>query len=166
MSETSTRYALPLLDAGQAQKEVTHNEAIDRVDALLHLAVASMDLTDPPPTPSLGTAWIVASGATGTWAGHDGQIATFGAGGWRIVTPRNGCLAWVEDLGIFAIRQGGGWVANAWPAKALHINGRNILGALQAAIPLPLGGGTIDVEARAAIVQIIQSLQALGLADG
>jgi len=65
MSEMSTRYALPLLDAGQAQKEITHNEAIDRVDALLHLAVASMDLTDPPLLPPLGAAWIIGAGAVG-----------------------------------------------------------------------------------------------------
>jgi len=66
---------------------------------------------------------------------------------------------------VFAIRKGGTWVADAWPAKALHINGRNILDAQQAVIPSPQGGPIIDTEARAVIVQILQSLQALGLAD-
>ena len=70
---TTTRYGLPLLQSGQAQKEITHNEAVGRIDALLHLVVESRRAAVPGATN--GTASIVAAGAVGIFAGQVGQIA-------------------------------------------------------------------------------------------
>lgn len=86
----TARWALPLLFAGQAQKEITHNEALVLIDALLHARVESADLASPPGTPLVGQCWIVADGATGDWAGKMGAIALWTEGGWRFVPPSAG----------------------------------------------------------------------------
>ena len=85
MSDTS-RYAMPLLDAAQAQKHVTVNEALLRADALGARVAEDKGLTVPPVGPADGTAWIVGAAATGDWAGQDDAIALFLNGGWLFVT--------------------------------------------------------------------------------
>ena len=90
MTERSVRFALPLLQPGQAQKEVFHNEAVVAVDLLLHAAVEGPPAADPPPAPEAGQCWIVGEDATGAWAGHDDRIAAWTSAGWRFVTPRSG----------------------------------------------------------------------------
>ena len=166
MAEASLRHALPFLSAGQAQKEITHNEALERIDSLLHLSVESMAQDTPPLAPVAGTAWIVGPGAAGDWAGHAAEIASFGDGGWRFMTPRAGCLAWVADLGVFAVRTDNGWLADAWPARALRVGNDDLLAAPAAAIADVSGGTTIDTEARTAILAILNVLRYMGLIAG
>ena len=166
MAELSHRYALPFIAAGQAQKEVTHNEAVERIDALLHLSVLSMSLDVPPVGPVVGSAWIVGSAPTGEWAGHAADIASYGGGGWRFVQPVSGCLAWVADLGVFAVRTDAGWLSDAWPVRALRIGGSVMLAAAASAIPDTSGGATVDAEARAAILSILNVLRYMGLIAG
>ena len=76
MSEATERHQLPLLQSGQSQKEVTHNEALVRLDALLHLAVESRTASVPLVSPTLGATWIVAVGAAGDWSGQMGGSLT------------------------------------------------------------------------------------------
>lgn len=64
---TSANLKLPYLLASQAQKHVIHNEALRMLDALVQLTVASCGLSAPPPAPSDGERYMVATGATGTW---------------------------------------------------------------------------------------------------
>lgn len=163
MPEVTDRYALPLLQVAQAQKEVTHNEAVAGIDALLYLAVETATLGAPPATPSVGQAWIVASTASGTWAGHGAEIALFGSGGWRFVVPREGCVAWLRDLQRFAVRTGSGWRDDGWPAGGLRIGSRLALAVTPVAVTAPTGGATIDTEVRAALNSLIGSLRLQGL---
>ena len=88
--------ALPLLAAAQAQKHVTHNEALAALDALVQLAVKERDRTAPPASPAEGDRYLVGADATGAFAGQDGQIALFDLGAWRFFTPRAGWRAYVE----------------------------------------------------------------------
>jgi len=166
MAELSHRYALPFIAAGQAQKEITHNEAVVRIDTLLHLSVLSMSLDTPPAAPVPGSAWIVGPTPTDAWAGHAADIASYGEGGWRFVLPVSGCLAWVADLGVFAVRTDAGWLSDAWPARALRIGGNDMLAAVASAIPDASGGATVDAEARAAILSILNVLRYMGLIAG
>ena len=55
---------LPLIASNQAQKHITHNEALVKVDAIIQLAVISQTLTSPPGSPAEGDRYIIASGAT------------------------------------------------------------------------------------------------------
>ena len=81
------RHDLPLLFAGQTQREGFVNEALARIDALLHGAIEAQ-LAAPPAAPAEGQCWLVASGSTGTWAGHDGEIAAYESGNWLFFLPR------------------------------------------------------------------------------
>src|SRR5215213_4910455 len=60
---TTPHLALPLIAAAQAQKYVTHNEALFAVDALLHCAVKDKDLAAPPASPAEGDRYIIAGAA-------------------------------------------------------------------------------------------------------
>ncbi len=84
---TTPNLGLPFILQGQAQKEVTHNEALIRLDALVHGSVRSRTLTTPPGSPANGERWIVPSGATGAWAGQTGRIAHWNVNAWVFYVP-------------------------------------------------------------------------------
>ncbi|MFL5259296.1 MAG: DUF2793 domain-containing protein [Hyphomicrobiales bacterium] len=93
MSDT-VHLGLPLIHAAQAQKHVTHNEALAIADQLVHLSVISRALASPPVSPSDGDRYLVAPGALGLWSAHDGELAFFLDGAWRFAVPRTGWRLW------------------------------------------------------------------------
>ncbi|ODN72444.1 DUF2793 domain-containing protein [Methylobrevis pamukkalensis] len=103
------RAGLPLLAAAQAQKHVTHNEALVVLDALTGLCILDRDLTEPPSGAAEGECWLVAAGATGDWADEDGQIACRIDGGWRFLSPFPGLVAYVADEARLLIRRAADW---------------------------------------------------------
>ena len=110
MSNT-TKLILPMIEAAQAQKHVTHNEALLTLDAVVQLSVADRDLADPPSGPADGDSYIVPAAASGAWAGNGGNLATWQDGTWRIRTPRTGWLAWVEDERCLCVFDGAAWLS-------------------------------------------------------
>ena len=111
MPATSTHLLLPFLLASQAQKHVTHNEALRLLDGLVQLAVLDRDFTAPPGSPADGDRYIVASGATGVWAGWDGSVAYWVDGACMRLVPRTGWRAWVEDEDTLLVFDGSVWTA-------------------------------------------------------
>ena len=111
--QSSRHLDLPYLQPSQAQKHVTHNEALRRLDALVQLSVSSRDLIAPPAAPDPGERFIVAPGATGAWAEQDHAVALHEDGGWLFFTPRPGWRAWVEAESAEAIWQNGAWTLHA-----------------------------------------------------
>ncbi|WID98771.1 DUF2793 domain-containing protein [Bosea vestrisii] len=108
MSDTP-RLGLPLLAAGQAQKHVTHNDALMRLDALVHLVVASRTQTVPPSAPEETSAYIVPADGTGVFAGHQDDLAIFEDGAWSFLPPRAGWQAWVSDEAEHHVWTGTQW---------------------------------------------------------
>ena len=102
---------LPYIAAAQAQKRVTHNEALRLLDALVQLSVADRDLAEPPAEPQAGERHIVATPATGAWLGRDGRIASFEDGAWAFLEPNEGWRAWVADENVLLVFDGAGWVS-------------------------------------------------------
>ena len=100
--------ALPLLAAAQAQKHVTHNEALSTLDALVQLAVRERRSTAPG-SPEEGERDLVAAGASGAFAGHEGQIALFDLGAWRFLSPRAGWIAYVAAENALLVFDGSSW---------------------------------------------------------
>jgi hypothetical protein len=96
MAETP-RLTLPYIEAAQAQKHVTHNEALGLLDQLVQAAVLDRDLNTPPSAPMEGDCYIPAAGATGAWAGKAGSLAYRRDGVWLFATPRVGWMVWVVD---------------------------------------------------------------------
>lgn len=108
MSDTP-RLGLPLLAAGQAQKHVTHNDALMRLDALVHLVVASRTQTVPPSSPEETSAYIVPAGGSGVFAGRQDDLAIFEDGAWSFLEPRAGWQAWVSDEAEHHVWTGTQW---------------------------------------------------------
>jgi hypothetical protein len=101
--------ALPLVQPAQAQKHVTVNEALARIDGLAQLTLLSVSETVPPVAPVEGTAYGVPAGAVNTWAGQAGQVAVVVGGGWVFVPARLGWRAMVLDAGQPAVFDGSDW---------------------------------------------------------
>lgn len=107
----TSNLALPYLEAGQAQKHVTHNEALRMLDALVMLTVQDRDLSAPPPAPVDGARYIVKAPGTGIFAGKDAQIAHYADGGWLFYPPMAGWTCFVADESALLAFDGGEWVA-------------------------------------------------------
>ncbi len=105
---TTPHMDVTLLEASQSQKEVTVNEALYRLDALLNCGAKDKDLATPPASPSEGDVYIVAASATDDWAGEDGNIAYFEQI-WRFVTPLEGMTLWVNDEDMLYVYDGSDW---------------------------------------------------------
>lgn len=104
---------LPLLAPAQAQKHVTVNEALVRVDGMTQLTLVSVSVGTPPLAAPEGEVYAVPHGAVNAWAGQGGNVAVSVNGGWVFVTPRRGWRAMILDEGVQAIFDGFGWRAGA-----------------------------------------------------
>jgi hypothetical protein len=165
MSETSARFALPFILPGQAQKEVFHNEALTRIDAVLHAAIEGDANTPPVGGPEAGRSCLVAAGAMGAWGGQENHLASWTSGGWRFCAPVAGMLVWDKSLDAWRFWNGTAWSAGELPAAKLTIEGLQVVGPRRPAVPSPSGGTIIDTEARAAVNSIIATLMSHGLID-
>lgn len=106
----TTHLALPLIDAAQAQKHVTHNESLALLDALAHLAVSARGVAFPPASPIEGERLLIGADAAGAFAGKSGLIATFLAGAWSFLTPRPGWRLYVTAESLLLLYDGANWV--------------------------------------------------------
>lgn len=161
----SARFALPFLAAGQAQKELVHNESLQLLDLLVAAAVEEGPRTSPPATVAVGATYIVARGATDAWAGKDLCLAGYTAAGWKFVAPREGTVAYVASNSVWAVFHGGAWESGLLRGDQVVIGGDQVVGARGAAIVEPSGGPTVDAEARATIGQILTALRTHGLIE-
>lgn len=161
--DATARWALPLLFAGQAQKEIFHNEALTAIDALLHGIAESADLAAPPESPIAGQCWIVADGASGAWAGRANSVACWSEGGWRFFDARPGLSVLVGDRGHRMSWDGTAWRDESLRADGLYLAGLRVVGEQKAAIATPAGGATIDDNARTTIAAILTALRDHGL---
>jgi hypothetical protein len=163
MALQTDRLALPLLATAQAQKEVTHNESLAMLDAVVQSVVVAVAPASVPVTPTLGQGWIVGTSPTGAWAGHAGALAVWTAGGWRFAAPFEGMTAWsLADSMVFR-RAGSSWLAGVLTGKSLSLDGVQVVGARATAIAAPSGGTTVDAEARSTISTILAMLRTHGL---
>ncbi|OYX64599.1 MAG: hypothetical protein B7Y88_10900 [Sphingomonadales bacterium 32-64-17] len=141
-TNASARLGLPFLFTAQAQKEFTVNEALARLDALLHIAVEGT-ADEPPAAPVDGEAWLVGNTPAGEWADHASEVACRQSGNWLFQPPLTGMRLYDKSAGQQAMFDDG-W-SRASP------------------IALPSGGATQDTEARAAIAGLVAALVAAGI---
>lgn len=107
--DASANLTLPYILPSQAQKHITHNEALSLLDAIVQLCVTSRSLATAPVEPADGDRYIVGGGATGLWAGWDGDVAAHIDGAWIRLTPQTGWQAFVEEEGVILVRTDIGW---------------------------------------------------------
>lgn len=161
----TARLGIPLLSAGQAQKELVHNEALQTLDMLTAAAVEEPPRVAPPGAPALGATYVVADSPAGDWSGKAHCLACFTAGGWRFVAPRDGMTAFVRSASIWAVFRNGSWELGWILGSSLILEGQQVVGTRLPAIANPSGGPTIDSEARGAVAQILAALRQHGLID-
>lgn len=109
----TARLGLPLLQPAQAQKHVTVNEALLRLDGMVNLVLQSLDLSVPPIGATEGQCWGVPARAEGAWTGHEGRIAVAANGGWVFLPALAGMRGFVMDRGVEAVHDGSDWVSGA-----------------------------------------------------
>ena len=125
MADTTPNLSLPLLMPSQAQKHLTHNDALLRLDALAQISVLDRRRATPPPSPADGARYIVPPDAAGAWAGKTGHLAIGWNGGWDLVAPATGWLAFVTNENLLLAYSGGEWrpaVATLQNASLLGLN--------------------------------------------
>lgn len=109
MSQTSPVLSLPYIQPSQAQKHVTHNDALRVLDAIVQLAVLDWELATPPAVPDVGVRYIVGAAGQGDWTGHDAEVAVFVEGGWLFVVPQDGWTAQVAGSADALVFDGTAW---------------------------------------------------------
>lgn len=139
------RFALPYIMVAQAHKEITHNEALCKIDALVHLSVVGTAVAPPALTPAdSGKCWIVGdASAIGDWEGHENAIASWNGSSWTMIDPVDGMRAW-DQQSTAELR----FLNGAWQQPVI--------------INDPQGGAVIDIEARLALVAVMNHLRSVG----
>ena len=141
-TDTSARHGLPYLFAGQAQKEFTVNEALARIDALLHPVVTGL-LPSEPGEPSPGDCCIVLAPASGAFAGHEDRLASWDGQQWTFIEPAEGMMVRDASTGTQLVFNAG------WTKTSAFAD--------------PAGGTTVDAEARGAITALANALRNFGI---
>lgn len=121
---TSPIIGLPFIAQQQATPEVTHNEALTMLAALVYGVTGLQNA--PPGGPAVGVSYIVGTSPTGAWAGKANCIAVYTSGGWRFVpgfdsngsqiamgSAQEGMHVWRADLNALWV-----WTGSAWAGVA------------------------------------------------
>jgi Protein of unknown function (DUF2793) len=119
MTDTSHLLGLPYLQPSQAQKHVTHNEALQQLDAVVQLSVDELSVTTPPETPTVGDRYLVGETATGVWASHDTEVAVYTESGWQFYPPAPGWVVYLRNTAGFAAFDGAAWQVLSAPDSAM-----------------------------------------------
>lgn len=111
---TTPNLAMNYIASSQAQKEITHNDALNDLDALAQLSVIDTTLATPPTSPNTGDTYIIAASPTGAWTGFVNCVAAY-YGGWKIKTPVAGWIAWARNTSRIYYYTGSAWALLTTP---------------------------------------------------
>ncbi len=111
--DTTPRLDLPLLHGGQAQKHLTLNAGLMRLESLVQAQVLSRTVAAQPSSPADGDAYILPASPTGAaWSAiAAGSFVLFDSGVWDIIPFPAGAIVHVADDNRFLVRTGSGWAA-------------------------------------------------------
>jgi len=109
MSDFSPRLDLPFIKPSQAQKHVTHNEALQVLDGLVQTAFEETGAETPPFEPVTGQLYALGASPTGDWAGEAGMLALRVTEAWLFIAPGEGWRAWDKASGTFRVFEAGAW---------------------------------------------------------
>lgn len=121
----TTRLQLPLIAAAQAQKHVTHNEAILRLDGLCQMQALSYTVSAQPGSPADGDLYLLPAGKTGAaWGGAANHaVAHYYDGVWHFYAPRTGWIAFITDTSRLVYHNGTQWTDVLTPSGAAAADG-------------------------------------------
>lgn len=139
---TTSNSSLPMLFAGQAQKEFFINQSLTVIDALIPGCLDG-SLSTPPVGAVDGACYRILGPATGDWLGKEDQIALRVGGAWQFVLPKDGFRFYDRGAGRL-LHYAGTWGEASEPVA-------------------PSGGATVDAELRAAFADLVEALRILGV---
>nr|WP_254449135.1 DUF2793 domain-containing protein [Ruegeria sp. HKCCA5491] len=137
VSQNSPRLDLPFIQQSQAQKHVTHNEALRKLDVIVQLSVASAGAINPPPAPDQREVHALGAAPTGDWAGQAGKLAAWLDNAWHFVSPVSGWRAWDESQSRLIVWDGSDWVDA--PIATQNLKGIGISATYDETNRLPFG---------------------------
>jgi hypothetical protein len=106
----SPKLNLPYLITAQAQKEVTHNDALTLLDIFTRPVVKSLGVNTPPVSPVVGDCHIIGSSPTDAFTGYAHAIACYDANGWVFAMPFTWLDVVNEDDQTRYLYDGSAWV--------------------------------------------------------
>lgn len=121
MPETTARLALPIMAPAQAQKHVTHNEALLLLDGATQLVLDGIGTETPPPSPALGETHFVGPSPTGIWVMQPGALAQWQGDQWIFQAPRLGWRGWDAATDTLMVFDG-----SAWQSSLRNVDGLGI----------------------------------------
>ena len=113
------RLSLPYIVQSQAQKEVTHAEALNVLDALVQAAVETRAHSVPPANPVEGALYLVGVNPTGAWSGNGNTLAQWIGGAWAFRAVAEGFRLWLKDEDALIVWTGTAWAGYAPDADAV-----------------------------------------------
>ena len=155
---STTNIGLPEISQSQANKYITHNEALWRLDALVQGHVIDRDIDDAPGSPSNGDSYIISSTpAAGGWVGASQYDIAYYQGGWYYATPQEGWELWVDDEDVKVQFNGSYWqIVRAAPSYKVQEVSSNTSVAIDQA------GYIFAVDASAAVSMYLPKSSAVG----
>jgi len=109
-ASTTDKFALPFLQPGQALKTVTHNEALQRLDAGLYLSCSDMSAAEIPAAPAEGYVLVLSNVPADPLAEHAGDIGVFQNSSWHWFKPASGWTLWDISGETLRVFDGANWV--------------------------------------------------------
>ena len=147
--DNTANLQLPLVQASQAQKHVTVNEALLRLDAASQLVLQQTGVTTPPAGADDGACFGIGTGAMGAWAGQDGKVAVANNGGWSFLVPQSGWRAWDVAGARGVLRLGLDWVPEGVSRAGSGAGARFVtVEALHDIVPGPKNVTAVTIPAR------------------
>ncbi len=129
---TTPILGLPLVANQQDQPEVTHNEALQLLQALAY-GVVQVGLNTPA-SHSDGSLWVVGAAPTGAWTGRANSIAGSFGGSWYFLpfvdddgspiamgADQEGMRVWSKTDNCAFVWTGGGWVAEGGAMRSYTV---------------------------------------------
>lgn len=105
------KLGLTYLQGSQAQKHVTVNDALRRLDGVVQAAAITRGTNNPPASPATGDAYIVPAVAYGLWAGHGTELAIWHDTAWFFYVPAAGWIIYIADEDDYYKFDGTKWTA-------------------------------------------------------
>jgi hypothetical protein len=133
------------------------------LDAVSHACCEGGPTAVPPQSPESGRAYICHAAPSGAWTGHANALACWSESGWRFVAPFDGLQVIDRVTGCTWRYMSGQWTSGVVNASEVHVDGTKVLGSRSSAIAQPIGGATVDAEARNVLAQVLLALRSHGL---